>query len=165
MQQSVRGSSRVNIPLDRAQANKAHAVSQDSLHSSVQGQTGLHQLGLATDDLELVVRAAEGVRQLEQVSEHGGGLEGLERVLDDVGPAGHVAAEVDGAGLGKEGQVGGGELLVRNTSLAPDGVETGVGVLQVRAGVTLERGHGLHVEGVVVDSVMVMTLAQYSGSS
>lgn len=141
------------VPLNGGQAKQAHAVVDDDAGGVVQGHTGLLELGLAADDLEVVVAARDGVGEAEEVGEDGGGLPGLVRVGEDVGPLDQVAAEVDGLGLLEQGEVGRGDLLVREAGLALDGVEAGVGVLQVRAGVALEGGHGVHVEPVVVDPV------------
>lgn len=100
----------------------------------------------------MIVAAADDVRQAEEVGEHGGRLERLEGILEDVGPLGEHADDVDSVSLGEKGEIGGGDGFVGELGAALDGAETSVGVLEVWAGIALEGGHGVHVEVVVVDA-------------
>ena len=100
----------------------------------------------------MVVAAADNVSQAEEIGEDGGGLKGLEGVLEDIGPLGEHADDVDSVSLGEEREVGCGDVAVREGGAALDGAETGVGVLEVRTSVALEGGHGLHVEVVIVNA-------------
>lgn len=110
-------------------------------------------LGLTTNHLKHIVARAEHVRHPEQVGEDGGGFQGAGGLHEDVGPLGQVADEVDGVGLGEEVEVCVAEFFGVEAGFARDGAETGVGVLQVWAGVTFEGGHGFEVEVVAVDTV------------
>lgn len=151
-----------NIPLDGREAEKSHAIVQHNSGSIVQGHTGLLQLRVAADDLQVVVAAADGVCHAEQISEDSGGLKRLEGVLEDVRPLGEVADNVDGMLLLEKGQVGRVELLIGDVGFSPNGTETRVRVLQVGAGITLKGRHDVHVELVVVDPSIALSAS--SGS-
>ncbi|TKW55362.1 hypothetical protein CTA1_4108 [Colletotrichum tanaceti] len=143
--------SRLDLPLDRGQSQQTHAVVEHGPGSRVQCQAGLLDLWLASNNAQVVVTAADDVREAEQVGQHSGGLQRLERVLDNVGVLADDADQLNGMLLRQQTEVGLGHLLLRHAGLAEDGAQPGVGVLEVRSGVALERGHGVHVELVVVD--------------
>jgi len=121
--------------------------------SIVQTHTGLLELVLTTDNSEVVVAGAKDVSHLEEVCQDGGGLKSLESVLDNVGPLAEKSDEVGSVLLLEKAEVGSGELLVGEVDSSADRAQTSVGVLEVRTSVTLEGGHDVHVELVVVDSL------------
>lgn len=100
----------------------------------------------------MIVRAAERMRHLEQVSQDSRWLKGLERVLYDIGILRDNTDKIHSMRFGEQGEIGGGEFGSGEVDFAGDGAETGVGVLEVWASVALEGCHGLDVEGIVVDS-------------
>jgi hypothetical protein len=121
--------------------------------SIVQTHTGLLELVLAADNSEVIVAGAKDVGHLEEVCQDGSGLESLEGVLDDIGPLAEKSDEVGSVLFLKKAEVGSGELLVGEVDSSADRAQTSVSVLEVRTSVTLERGHDVHVELVVVDSL------------
>lgn len=143
----------LNVPVDRAETQDAHTVVQHLAGGLVQSHTGLLELRLATNNLEHIVAGAEHVGHAEQVGEDSSGLQGAGRVEQHIGPLGEQTSKVGSVGLGQEAQVGRVELVDVQAGLAHNGAETGVSVLQVRTGVTLERGHGIQVEVIAVDTV------------
>lgn len=143
----------MNIPINRTQPHNPHTIIQHLARSLIKRHSRLLHILLTTHNLEHIVARAEHVRHLEQVGEDGGGFEGAGGLQEDVGPLGEVADEVDGVRLGEEVDVGVAELRGVEVGFAGDGAEAGVGVLQVRACVAFEGGHGVEVEVVAVDTV------------
>jgi hypothetical protein len=147
--------SKVNIPLNGGKTKQTHAVVEHNSSGIVQSHTGLLELILTADNSEVIVAGAEDVSHLEQVCQDGGGLKSLEGVLDNVGPLAEKSDKVCGVLLLEEAEVRSSELLVAKVDPSSDRAQTSVGVLEVRTGVTLERGHDIHVKLVVVDSSLV----------
>jgi hypothetical protein len=121
----------------------------------VQSHTSLLKLRLAANNSEVIVAGAENVCHLEQVCQDGGRLECLESVLDNVRPLAKKSDEVGSVLLGQKVVVGSGQLIIGETNSSADRAQTSVSILEVRASITLERGHDVHVELVVVDSRVV----------
>lgn len=99
------------------------------------------------------------MRHPEQVREDGGGLQRARGVDQHVGPLGQQPDEVDGVRLREEIDVGVVEVVGVQAGFACNGAEARVRVLEVRACVAFEGGHGIEVEVVAVDAVL--TLVKY----
>lgn len=93
------------------------------------------------------------MRHPEQVGEDGGRFQGAGGVDEHIGPLGQQADEVDSVRLSEEVEIGVVEFVGVQAGFAGDGAETGVGVLEVGACVAFERGHGVQVEVVSVDTI------------
>lgn len=103
----------------------------------------------------MIVARAELVRHLEQVCQDGGRLPRPERVVHHIRKTRHGAQHTYGVGgNAKEGEVGVLDVLGVDVAgdTAENRAESGVGVLEIWAGVALKRSHALEAEFVVVDS-------------
>ena len=100
----------------------------------------------------MIITTTQRMRHLEQIRQDRRRLQRLQRVVHDVWVLRYHTDEVDGVRFGEEGEVGGGDFFGGESGPTGYGAESGVGVLQVGAGVAFEGGHGVHVEVVVVDS-------------
>lgn len=143
------------VPLNRGETKQAHTVVEHNSGSIVQTHTGLHQLSLAADDSEMIVAGAENVGHLKEVCQDSSGLQCLEGVLDDIGPLAEKSDEVRSVLLSQKAEVGSCQVIIGKLSSSADRAQTSMGVLKVRASIALERCHDVHIELVVVDSIVV----------
>lgn len=103
----------------------------------------------------MVITRAKNMAHLEQIRKDSSWLESLERILNNVGVLRDDTDKIKRMSFAKETEICVQEVLLGNCRFAADGAETGVCVLKVWTSVTFEGGHGVHVEGVVIDSEMV----------
>ena len=112
------------------QAQQTHAEFEDCSCADVERESSLQKLGLTADYLEMIVAGAEEMGHLEQIHEDGDGLEGLERVGEDVRPLGETPDEEDGVWGGQEQcEICCEELGVGNGGAPDYGAQSCVGVL------------------------------------
>lgn len=149
---------RRDIPFDRRQPQQPHAIIQHHPRRIIQRHPRLHQLPLTAHNPQMVVARAERMRHLEQIRQDGSGLFRLQRVLYYVRILRDDADQVDGLRLGEEREVCARDVRGAEGCLTGDGAQTGVCVLEVGSGVAFEGGHYVDVEGVVVDSVVIIRL-------
>lgn len=97
------------------------------------------------------------MRHLKQIRQDSRRLEGFECVLDHVGILRDYSDEIEGVGFGEEREIGGGDFGLGESGSPGDGAESCVGILQVGSCVAFKGRHCVHVERVVVDSVVYIS--------
>lgn len=127
-----------NAPFNRAQAENPHAIVEDLASGCVQSHAGLLDLGFGPDDLQDIITGGEGVSHLKEIAEHRDGLKSLERVGQDVAVLREQANQIDRVTLGQKVVVGRQQILLAKARFPHHGAQAGVGVLQVRASITLK---------------------------
>ena len=117
----------------------------------VEGHASFHQLSFAADDTKVIIALAKSMRHLEEIRQDRCGLQRLHRILNDIRILRDHADKINGMWLRQEAEIRGDDLRLAQSGLSRNGAQSSVSVLEVRSCIPFKRGHGLHVERIIID--------------